>query len=114
MTIPVACKKPEKDKAERAAVPRAPREAPLVEVEVRARCRIAGTILELHREKIAVEWKMSPKEIYPYGFQGHDSGSGSGGWRGQFWGLARGRATCRYVLEECCSSADPPEKNNVV
>lgn len=81
MTIAVACKKLEKDKAERAAVPRAPQEAPLVEVEVHAWCRIPGTILELHREKITVEWKMSPKEIHPYGFQGYDSGPGSRGWR---------------------------------
>ena len=78
-------------------------------------CRVPNTVLELHREKIAVEPKISPEEIYPYGFQGHkgmiqvqavEAGNDS-------LISMRGRVSCRYVLEECCVFADPQEKNNV-
>lgn len=78
-------------------------------------CRVPSTILEFYREKIAIEPKISPKEIYPCGFQGHkgmsqiqaeDAGDDSL--------ISMRRAPCRYLLEECCIFADPQEKNNVV
>lgn len=63
--------------------------------------RVSSTILELHREKTAVEPMISPKEVYPHGFQGHEGMINSQAVEAGDDSLIsmRGRGPCRYLLE---------------
>ncbi|XP_010292128.1 PREDICTED: probable imidazolonepropionase [Phaethon lepturus] len=67
-------------------------------------CWVPSTTLELHPEKNAVEPKNSPKEFYPYGFQGHKGTTEVQAVEAGDDSVisVRGRVPGRYLLEECC------------